>query len=134
MQITVKDLAKELKISIKELGSYLKDLGLPGKGSDILSSEDAQAVKEIIEKANAPIQIPQTISVRDLAEKIAVSANEIQKTLCPLTASFSPIGHPTSKIEANKRYTQDIVNFPLQHSLKARHNYQRSLLFPLSNI
>ena len=51
MQITVKDLAKELKISIKELGSYLKDLGLPGKGSDILSSEDAQAVKEIIEKA-----------------------------------------------------------------------------------
>ena len=84
MQITVKDLAKELKISIKELGSYLKDLGLPGKGSDILSSEDAQAVKEIIEKANAPIQIPQTISVRDLAEKIAVSANEIQKTLVNL--------------------------------------------------
>ena len=84
MQITVRDLAKELKISIKELGTYLKDLGLPGKGSDILSADDAQAVKEIIEKANAPIQIPQTISVRDLAEKISISANEIQKTLVNL--------------------------------------------------
>ena len=82
--ITVRDLAKELKITIKELAVYLKDLGLPGKSNDIISAADAETVKEIIEKANAPIQIPQTISVRDLADKISISANEIQKALVNL--------------------------------------------------
>ena len=79
--ITVRDLAKELKVTIKELAPKLKELGLSSKATDILSEDDANIVKDIIEQANAPIQIPQTISVRDLAEKINISAGEIQKTL-----------------------------------------------------
>ena len=82
--ITVKELAKELNITLKEISSVLKDLGLPGRANDIIPAGDIDAVKEVIEAANAPIQIPQTVTVRDLAEKISISAGEIQKTLVNL--------------------------------------------------
>ena len=82
--MTVKELAKELKLTIKELSVTLKELGLPSRSADIISAADCESVKEIIDQANAPIQIPQTISVRDLAEKINISANEVQKTLVNL--------------------------------------------------
>ncbi|MBQ0104426.1 MAG: translation initiation factor IF-2, partial [Armatimonadetes bacterium] len=82
--ITVKELAKELNITLKEISSVLKDLGLPSRANDIIPAGDIDAVKEVIEAANAPIQIPQTVTVRDLAEKISISAGEIQKTLVNL--------------------------------------------------
>ena len=82
--ITVKELAKELDITIKDLSITLKELGLDNKSTTILSGGDAQAVIDIISASKKAIEIPQALTVRDLAEKMQVSANELQKRLVEL--------------------------------------------------
>ena len=89
-EIKVSALAKELGLGIRELSAYLKDLGIVAKGETILDETTTEMVKELVTEqknaiANAArIQIPQALTVRELAEHLKVSASDVQKRLVEL--------------------------------------------------
>ena len=82
---TVASLAKELKISEKEMSGYLNGLGVEAKANDPLDDDTVAIIKDLIkEQRSARVQIPQALTVRDFAEKLGRSAGEIQKALVEL--------------------------------------------------
>ncbi len=82
---TVASFARELKISEKNLSGYLKELGVSAKSDDVLDDETVAVIKDLIkEQKSVKVQIPQAITVRELAEKLGKSAGELQKSLVEL--------------------------------------------------
>ena len=99
-KLKVGDLAKELRLSSKELLLILKDLRVPAKTSaSAIDDESAQIVRDVLKpKAavvtpppvpkpvstpgiNAPVISTDDISVKDLSEKIHVKSSDLIKEL-----------------------------------------------------
>ena len=87
-EITVFDLAKDLGITNNDLTAVLKDLGVVVTGaSSVLDASTAETVREMISQdktlvSNAKtIEIPQALSVRDLADTMGVASADVQKRL-----------------------------------------------------
>lgn len=97
-KVKVSALAKELGIEAKDLLKHLKDLGISVKtAASSVDSESAQVVREVIkpkeeekpeaapppveEKLIGPVIETKDISVKDLADKIAVKSSEVIKEL-----------------------------------------------------
>ena len=87
-EIKVHELAKDLGITNRDLVAVLKDLGVPAVGgSSVLDESTADTVremiaqdKEIITQAKT-IQIPQSLTVRELADAMGMQVADIQKRL-----------------------------------------------------
>lgn len=107
-KMRVYELAKELNISTKDFLVKLKDLGLDIKSHmEMIEGEELDIVKEFFDKNNKKqgndkveenkiqgndkveentniIEIPETIIVKDLAEKLGVSVNQVITSLIKL--------------------------------------------------
>src|SRR5699024_4293986 len=107
-KMRVYELAKELNISTKDFLVKLKDLGLDIKSHmEMIEGEELDIVKELFNKNNKKqgndkveenkiqgndkveentniIEIPETIIVKDLAEKLGVSVNQVITSLIKL--------------------------------------------------
>ncbi|MCE5322800.1 translation initiation factor IF-2 [bacterium] len=87
-EIKVHQLAKDLGINNSDLLAVLKDLGVEAaSGSAVLDASTAQTVKEMISQDKGVIaqaktvEIPQSLSVRELADALSVNAADVQKRL-----------------------------------------------------
>jgi translation initiation factor IF-2 len=87
-EIKVFQLAKDLGITTSDLVAVLKDLEVPVTGgSDDLDTSTADTVREMLAQdkdliANAKtVEIPQSLSVRDLADTMGMAPADIQKRL-----------------------------------------------------
>jgi len=87
-EIKVYELAKDLGITSSDLMAVLKDLGVPVTGgSSVLEAPTAEIVREIISQDKGiirqakTIEIPQSITVRELAEAMGLPNADIQKRL-----------------------------------------------------
>ena len=95
MPVKVYELAKELKMTNTEMVSTLSELGFKGfSPSSDLEEETAQTMRDLHKSSQngaaaeaaaadkaAVIDIPENVSVKELAERLLVGANEIQKVL-----------------------------------------------------
>ncbi|MCX6345673.1 MAG: translation initiation factor IF-2 [Armatimonadetes bacterium] len=87
-EIKVSELAKDLGITKSDLTAVLRELGVTvTSGSSMLDASTAETVremlaqdKELITQAKT-IEMPQSVSVRELANKLGVQAADIQKRL-----------------------------------------------------
>ncbi len=84
----VYELAKDLGITSSDLIAVLKDLGVPvAGGSSELDASTAATVRDIIAQDKGivrqakTIEIPQTLTVRELADAMGLQAADIQKRL-----------------------------------------------------
>ena len=87
-EITVFDLAKDLGITNNDLMAVLKDLGVSVTGaSSVLEASTADTVRDMISQDSTLvskakiIEIPQALSVRDLADTMGVASADVQKRL-----------------------------------------------------
>ena len=87
-EITVYDLAKDLDITHNDLMAVLKDLGVSVTGaSSVLDASTADTVRDMIAQDSTlvssakTLEIPQALSVRDLADTMGVPAADVQKRL-----------------------------------------------------
>ncbi len=90
-EVKVYQLAKDLGISNNDLIAVLRDLGVDvAGGSSVLDASTAEAVremisqdKEIVSQAKT-VEIPQALTVRELAEAMGLQTADIQKRLVEL--------------------------------------------------
>lgn len=90
-EIKVFELAKDLGITSSDLVAVLKDLGVSvAGGSSVLDASTADTVREmiandrgIIEQAKT-VEVPQSLTVRELAEAIGLQTADVQKRLVEL--------------------------------------------------
>jgi translation initiation factor IF-2 len=87
-EIKVYELAKDLGITSSDLMAVLKDLGVPVTGgSSVLEAPTAEIVREMISQDKGiirqakTIEIPHSITVRELAEVMGLPNADIQKRL-----------------------------------------------------
>ncbi|MHB9035354.1 MAG: translation initiation factor IF-2 [Armatimonadota bacterium] len=87
-EIKVHELAKNLGITNSDLIAVLKDLGVAATtGSAVLDASTADTVREMISQdkgvinAAKTIKVPQSLSVRELAEALGVNTADVQKRL-----------------------------------------------------
>ena len=87
-EMKVHELAKDLGITISDLLAVLKDLGVAAKnGSTVLDASTAETVREMISQDKGvisqakTIEIPQSLSVRELADALSINTSDIQKRL-----------------------------------------------------
>lgn len=87
-EIQVNELAKDLGITNNDLVAVLKDLGVQVTGgSSVLDASTAETVREMISQDKAlisqakTVEIPSSVSVRELADALGVQAADVQKRL-----------------------------------------------------
>ena len=87
-EIKVHELAKDLGIANRDLIAVLKDLGVPvANGSSVMDTSIADTVREMISQDKGIIsqakmvEIPQSLTVRELADAMNVAPADIQKRL-----------------------------------------------------
>ena len=119
-EIKVNELAKDLGITIRDLVAVLKDLGVPVVGgSSVLDASTADTVREMIAQDKdiisqaKTIRIPQSLTVRELADAMGMPAADIQKPLVEmgiLASVNQQIGADVAiKIAEKWGYTVNIV-------------------------
>ncbi len=87
-EIKVSQLAKELKLKIGDLVAVLKELGVEAQnGSSLLDASTAKTVKDMIASDSSlvssakTVEIPQNLSVRELAEAAKLKPADVQKKM-----------------------------------------------------
>ncbi|MEN6583790.1 MAG: translation initiation factor IF-2 [Armatimonadota bacterium] len=87
-EVKVYELAKDLGITNSDLLAVLRDLGMSvTSGSSVLDASTADTVREMISQdkgvisAAKTIEVPQALSVRELAEALGVQSADVQKRL-----------------------------------------------------
>ena len=81
-RIRVGDLAKDLQMSVAELLSTLTDLGVEVKNADsLIDISTAQAVRAVLDKGHPEVELPPTMTVRELAQALGVQSTQIQQKL-----------------------------------------------------
>jgi len=87
-EIKVFQLAKDLGITTSDLMAVLKDLGVAVTGgSSMLDTSTAETVREMVSQDQAivtqakTVEIPQSLTVRELAEAMGMQTADIQKRL-----------------------------------------------------
>ena len=87
-EIKVFELAKDLGITNSDLVAVLKDLGVSVTGgSSVLDASTADTVREMISQDKnivnqaRIVEVPQALTVRDLAERLGVQSADVQKRL-----------------------------------------------------
>jgi translation initiation factor IF-2 len=81
-QIRVAELAKDLQMSVAELLSTLNELGVEAQNADsLIDISTAQAVREMLDKGHPVVELPPTMTVRELAQTLGVQATQVQQKL-----------------------------------------------------
>lgn len=81
-RIRVSDLAKDLQMSVAELLSTLADLGVEVPGADsLIDIATAQAVREVLDKGHPVVELPPSLTVRELAQALGVQPPQVQQKL-----------------------------------------------------
>lgn len=81
-RIRVSDLAKDLQMSVAELLSTLADLGVEVHGADsLIDIATAQAVREVLDKGHPVVELPPSLTVRELAQALGVQPPQVQQKL-----------------------------------------------------
>lgn len=81
-RIRVSDLAKDLQMSVAELLSTLADLGVEVHSADsLIDIATAQAVREVLDKGHPVVELPPSLTVRELAQALGVQPPQVQQTL-----------------------------------------------------
>ena len=87
-EIKVFELAKDLGITNSDLVAVLRDLGVSVTGgSSVLDASTAETVREMISQDKGlisqakTVEIPQSLSVRELSETLGIQPSDIQKRL-----------------------------------------------------
>ncbi len=81
-RIRVGDLAKDLQMSVAELVSTLTDLGVEVNNADsLIDISTAQAVRAVLDKGHPEVELPPTMTVRELAHALGVQSTQIQQKL-----------------------------------------------------
>ncbi|MCS6949596.1 MAG: translation initiation factor IF-2 [Armatimonadota bacterium] len=84
-RIRVADLAKDLQMSVAELVSVLVDLGVEVEGADSqIDISTAQAVRAVLDKGHPEVELPPTMTVRELAQALGVQTTQVQQKLMRL--------------------------------------------------
>lgn len=90
-EIKVYELAKDLGITSSDLVAVLRDLGVSATGgSSVLDDATAATVRDMISqdkniiKQAKTVEVPQSLSVRDLADALGLQAADVQKRLVEL--------------------------------------------------
>ncbi len=81
-RIRVGDLAKDLQMSVAELLSTLTDLGVEVNNADsLIDISTAQAVRAVLDKGHPEVELPPTMTVRELAQALGVASTQVQQKL-----------------------------------------------------
>lgn len=81
-RIRVGDLAKDLQMSVAELLSTLTDLGVEVQNADsLIDISTAQAVRAVLDKGHPEVELPPSMTVRELAQALGVQSTQIQQKL-----------------------------------------------------
>ena len=125
-ETNVSSLAKELDISVRELSVYLKDLGIDSKSDAVIDNDTVLMIKDLVkeQKESNKVKIPQALTVRELAEKLGVAANEVQKRLVELgilaTVNQSVGADVAQKVAEKWNITLEIVKSQEVREQKAK--------------
>lgn len=84
-RIRVGDLAKDLQMSVAELITTLNDLDVQVENADsLIDISTAQAVRALLDKGHPEVELPPTVTVRELAQALNVQPTQIQQKLMRL--------------------------------------------------
>lgn len=111
-EIKVFELAKDLGITNSDLVAVLRDLGVSVTGgSSVLDESTAETVREMISqdrgivKQAKTVEVPQTLTVRELADALGIQSADVQKRLVEmgiLASVNQPIGADVAAKVAEK--------------------------------
>lgn len=84
-RIRVGDLAKDLQVSVAELITTLNDLDVQVENADsLIDISTALAVRALLDKGHPEVELPPTVTVRELAQALNVQPTQIQQKLMRL--------------------------------------------------
>ena len=92
--VKVFQLAKELGVSNNDLIAVLRELGVEvSNGSSVIDASTADTVKELVSQDKGiitqakTIEIPQSLTVRELADVMGINSADVQKRLVQASTS-----------------------------------------------
>lgn len=80
--IRLGDLAKDLQMGVSELLVTLKELGVQVENADsVIDISTVQAVRVLLDKGHPEIELPPTMTVRELSQALDIPTTQIQQKL-----------------------------------------------------